>query len=185
MDNELIYTIPAFIRVEGYPEHGFVAGLTYVIFEPSYLFLAFVLGLYIKIYFRDNTWPMIFTFIAFLITGGMIGINFTIPFYRAQIIVTTLILFGTLLGIQRQLSKGFLLLLVGISGLTLGNVLGTKMPPITSPVQYVPGFASGALIVASAGEYIGRHMGAENMGMIRFAGGIIVGVGLSILWTLF
>ena len=141
------------------------------------------MALYAKLNFDDKAWYIIFIFIGMMIVGGLIGIE-SKPFsYEEPIILGSVILYGMLIGLDFKIPMIAFIIIGGLVGIYHGHAHGVEMPETTTIVKYVPGFALGALIISAFGEFIGRHMAKDSIHIVRFLGGLIVGIGVMKLLT--
>ena len=175
--------MPLLIWAHGGHGSGFMAGLTHPILGLDHLLAIFAMGLYAKQNFRDNTWPIIFSFVLAMIIGGLIGVNAE-PFpFEETVIIGSVLLYGLMLGVPFKISKYAFIGLGFIIALFHGHAHGVEIPAGSSTLQYVPGFAIGALVIAGFGEFVGRHLDSQQIGIVRFIGGFIFGMGLMSVLT--
>jgi len=169
----------------GHGSHGsgIVAGLSHPIFGTDHLMAIFAMALYTKINFRDRAWPIIFSFVAAMVIGGIIGINAQAFAIEEPIIMGSVIAYGALVGLGIKIPQKVYIGLGVVIGFFHGHAHGVEMPDSTTPIQYVPGFAIGALIISAFGEYVGRHIGSDNVKTAHFIGGLIAGAGTIALFA--
>lgn len=153
---------------------GIMAGLTHPIFGLDHLAAILCMGMYTKIKFRDNAWPIIFSFVGAMIIGGLLGIN-SLPFPLEETVIKgSILVYGSLLLFLPSINRNLFIGLGVVFGLFHGHAHGVEMPDTTEVYQYVPGFAIGATIIGSFGEYIGRHLGPEQKNIAKGFGVIAI-----------
>ena len=160
----------------GHGSHGsgVMAGVTHPILGIDHLLAIFAMALYAKIKYPEGAWPVAFSFVAAMVVGGLLGINGSPLLLEETVIKGSVIVYGLLLvsGIKIPV-KAYALIGVVI-GLFHGHAHGVEMPDSTEPYKYIPGFAVGAIIISAFGEFVGRHMAADEVVRARVIGGLIV-----------
>lgn len=113
-----------------------------------------------------------------MVVGGLIGIKAS-PFPLEETVIKgSVILYGLLLALRVKIPMMAYVVVGLVIGLFHGHAHGVEMPDSTETYKYVPGFAIGAIIVSAFGEFVGRHMAADEAIRARVIGGLIVIGGL-------
>ncbi len=164
----------------GHGSHGsgIMAGVTHPILGIDHLLAIFAMALYAKINHRDNAWYIAFSFVGAMVVGGLLGIKAN-PFPLEETVIKgSVVLYGLLLALRFKVPLKVYAFIGLVIGLFHGHAHGVEMPDSTEVYQYVPGFALGAIIVCAFGEFVGRHMSANEVIRARVIGGLIVAGGI-------
>ena len=174
----LFLVMTQFLYGHGSHGSGIMAGVTHPIFGIDHLLAIFAMALYAKTNYRDNAWYIAFSFVGAMVVGGLIGIKAS-PFPLEETVIKgSVILYGLLLALRVKIPMMAYVVVGLVIGLFHGHAHGVEMPDSTETYKYVPGFAIGAIIVSAFGEFVGRHMAADEAIRARVIGGLIVIGGL-------
>lgn len=160
----------------GHGSHGsgVMAGVTHPILGLDHLLAIFSMALFAKIQYPEGAWQVIFSFVGVMMVGGLLGISANSFPLEELVIKGSVIVYGLLLVSRARIPIKAYALIGVVIGLFHGHAHGVEMPDSTEPIKYVPGFALGTIIISAFGEFVGRHMAADEVIRARVIGGLIV-----------
>jgi len=176
--------LPSILLAHGSHGSGLMAGFTHPILGIDHAIALFGTG--ILALFLDHKFKWFYTaliFILAMIIGGYLGINNEATFLIEKIIAASVLLIGLFIGMNKKINLVLILVSISIFGFFHGFAHGAEMPEATQAIKYIPGFALGALLMASLGMVICKFLISKSnpSPVSLFLSGLLVGMGFLIL----
>lgn len=140
-----------------HPGHadGAMAGLMHPLSGIDHLLAMLAVGLWAVQLGGRARWLLPSSFVTFLAVGGMFGMGgAALPMVEAGI-VTSVLVFGVLIGFAVKLQSTAAALVVGAFALFHGYAHGAEMPAMSSAWLYAAGFVAASAALHGAGLWIG------------------------------
>jgi urease accessory protein len=158
---------------------GFSSGFTHPVLGMDHLLAMLSVGMLSAQIGGRAIWTIPATFVAFMLVGGVFGMN-EIPFFSVEIgIAISVLTLGLAIAADKKLSVLLAMVGVGFFALFHGHAHGEEMPSSAQPFLYALGFILGTALIHIAGVAIGwtatRIPRATTL--LRFGGALIALLG--------
>lgn len=163
---------------------GFMAGFTHPLFGLDHLLAMLAVGIVsTQLKHKYAIWTLPATFVGVMLVGGLIGTSG----YKAQGvevgIALSVVVLGTSIFFGSRLPVAVIYGFVAFFALCHGYAHGAEMPEQAEALMFALGFMLATTIIHLAGVSIGLFATKITQGSeyLRFAGGVIAGMGLQFL----
>ena len=158
---------------------GFSSGFTHPVLGMDHLLAMLSVGMLSAQIGGRAIWTIPATFVAFMLVGGVFGMN-EIPFFSVEIgIAISVLTLGLAIAADKKLPVFLAMVGVGFFALFHGHAHGEEMPSSAQPLLYALGFILGTALIHIAGVAIGwtatRIPRATTL--LRFGGALIALLG--------
>ena len=158
---------------------GFSSGFTHPVLGMDHLLAMLSVGMLSAQIGGRAIWTIPATFVAFMLVGGVFGMN-EIPFFSVEIgIAISVLTLGLAIAADKKLPVLLAMVGVGFFALFHGHAHGEEMPSSAQPLLYALGFILGTALIHIAGVAIGwtatRIPRATTL--LRFGGALIALLG--------
>jgi len=161
--------------------HGFVHPLTGV----DHLLAMVTVGLLAAHLGGKAIWAVPLSFVAMMLTGGIMGMSGVELPYSEVVIAVSVIALGSALALSVRLPIALAMAMAGFFAIFHGFSHGAEMPEDASGVLFAFGFVGATtllhIIGIISGLYLARVTRTFNVDALRFGGGIIALVGVGVL----
>ena len=166
----------------GHNTHGFAAGVTHPVSGLDHLLAMFAVGLWASRIAGTRKWLLPLMFVSGMILGMVLGV-LTVPVPSVELgIAGSVIAFGLLIAVGRDVPFGVAMGLTVLFALFHGHAHGAEMPENSSALSYGLGMILVTTLLHVSGIAVGTSMrGARGITLLRLGGTAVTCSGLLLL----